>query len=65
MRQAELDLERRILDEDQTQLQRERVKQLEDKRNKTSVFVNSNQDLIEMRRAQLEKQVPLSNSQEG
>lgn len=64
-KEAELDLELRILEEDQRLLDQERVKQQEAKRAKTNAFVSSNMQLAEMRKAQAERQVLYCEFSEG
>jgi hypothetical protein len=55
--QEVLDMERRILERDQDLYNRDRVKQLEEKAKRTTVFVNHNDALVEMKRFQQHKDV--------
>lgn len=56
-----LDLERHILARDQQLFNQERAKQLEDKTRKTNIFVDSNNTLLEMKRARMEQEVRMSD----
>lgn len=55
--QEVLDMERRILERDQDLYNRDRVKQLEEKAKRMTVFVNHNDALVEMKRFQQHKDV--------
>lgn len=56
-RLQELDLERQLIDKDHMMYNRERVQQLEARQHKTNSFINSNNELLELKRTQLQRDV--------